>query len=96
MTIHVEVVYALPAEQVIVPLELGEGASVQDALAASRIFESHPDIDRQACSFGVWGRKVEPGQVLRDRDRVEIYRPLVADPKQARRARAQAGRGKVR
>jgi putative ubiquitin-RnfH superfamily antitoxin RatB of RatAB toxin-antitoxin module len=92
MTIRVEVVYALPDAQEVIPLTLGAGASVQDALDACGIFDRHPQIDARGCGVGIWGRVVDRSHPLREGDRVEIYRPLQADPKQARRARAAQDR----
>jgi putative ubiquitin-RnfH superfamily antitoxin RatB of RatAB toxin-antitoxin module len=88
MTIQVEVVYALPGEQTVIPLALAPGACVQDALDAAGIFDRHPQLDARGCVVGIWGRVVDRSQALREGDRVEVYRPLQADPKQVRRARA--------
>lgn len=88
MKIRVEVVHARPGQQAIVPLELEEGACVADAIVASGLPARFPGLDAETCKVGVWGRAVERSRRLRDGDRVEIYRPLIADPKQARRARA--------
>jgi putative ubiquitin-RnfH superfamily antitoxin RatB of RatAB toxin-antitoxin module len=93
MSICVEVVYAMPDEQTVIAVELPDGATVAQALAASGIFARHPRIDSAECAVGIWGRVVERARVLRDRDRIEIYRPLVVDPKQLRRVRAQKQRG---
>ncbi len=83
---RVEVVYALPQRQERVSLELAPESTVQDAIQASGLLQRLPQIDIER--VGVWGRPVSPQTLLRDRDRVEIYRPLVADPKQVRRERA--------
>jgi putative ubiquitin-RnfH superfamily antitoxin RatB of RatAB toxin-antitoxin module len=83
---RVEVVYALPQRQERVSLELAPESTVLDAIQASGLLQRLPQIDIER--VGVWGRPVSPQTLLRDRDRVEIYRPLVADPKQVRRARA--------
>ena len=91
MTIRVEVVYALANAQTVIELELEEGARVADALAACRL----PVQMGEALSLrhvGIWGKRATPETELRDRDRVEIYRELVADPKQARRKRARQQR----
>ena len=88
MKIRVEVVYALPQAQMIVEVELGHGARVVDAIDASRLQERLTDVALDACRIGIWGMPAMPDTELRDRDRVEIYRELVADPKQARRRRA--------
>jgi uncharacterized protein len=92
MTIRVEVVYALPLSQTVITLELEPGARVEDALAASDVFRRHPELEAAHCPVGIWGRVVERTQVLRDRDRIEVYRPLTADPKQVRRKRAEQER----
>jgi hypothetical protein len=88
---RVEVVYALPQRQQRVLLDLAPGSTVQDAIQASGLLR-HLPAD-QADRVGIWGRPVSPQTGLRDLDRVEIYRPLLADPKQVRRERA-AGRRK--
>jgi putative ubiquitin-RnfH superfamily antitoxin RatB of RatAB toxin-antitoxin module len=89
MKIRVEVVYALPNAQTITQIELESGARVADALAACGTPELLPGRH-----IGIWGVPVFLDTELRDRDRVEIYRELVADPKQARRQRARQQRGK--
>ena len=88
MKVIVEVVYALPGAQEIVEVELEQGATVEAALDASGIAARHPEIDLKTQRIGVWGRPVTLATEVRDRDRVEIYRALSADPKQARRRRA--------
>lgn len=90
MKVLVQVVYALPGAQEVVEVELEEGAPVQDALIASGIPARHPEIDLKTQRIGVWGRPVTLATGVRERDRVEIYRALSADPKQARRRRAAA------
>ncbi|MBC7435173.1 MAG: RnfH family protein [Bdellovibrionales bacterium] len=70
-------------------LLLDEGATAAQALAASGFTLQFPELAAQALSVGVWGRKAQPAQALRDMDRLEIYRPLIVDPKVARRARFQ-------
>jgi putative ubiquitin-RnfH superfamily antitoxin RatB of RatAB toxin-antitoxin module len=88
-TISVTVVYALPERASEIGLMLPSGATVADALEGSRLASIHPEIDLARCAVGIFGRRVERDRVLADGDRVEIYRPLVADPKDARRRRAQ-------
>jgi uncharacterized protein len=86
--VRIEVVYALPAGEDAVALELDPGATVADAVRASGLLERHPEIDLRRHKLGIYGRVV-PGQApLRDGDRVELYRALVVDPKEARRRRA--------
>ena len=92
MSIRVTVVYALPGEQMIVDLNLPEGARVADALTVSGLQETLPGKSFAGYRCGIWGKPVSPGVELRDRDRVEIYRDIVTDPKQTRRQRAKAQR----
>lgn len=86
--IRVEVAYALPAEQVILHLEVPEGTSLGDAIRRSGILDRFPDIDLESSKVGVFGKLAKLDSVLRERDRVEIYRSLIADPKEVRRRRA--------
>lgn len=86
---HVEVAYAEPSAQVVVPLRVARGTTARDAVLASGLLARFPGIDLDRGGLGVFGVRVEPGHVLRDGDRVEIYRPLTVDPKEARRRRAQ-------
>ena len=90
--IKVEVAYARPDRQVIVPLNVPEGTTVEQAILDSGILEQFPEIDLEKNKVGIFGKLVKPAQVLRDGDRVEIYRPLIADPKEIRRQRAAAGK----
>jgi putative ubiquitin-RnfH superfamily antitoxin RatB of RatAB toxin-antitoxin module len=86
MSMRVEVIYALSQKQERVLLDLPPDSTVQDALQASGLLHRLPQIEFRR--LGVWGRPVTAETRLRDRDRVEIYRPLIADPKEVRRARA--------
>jgi len=88
MSLRVSVAFALPDRQEVVELELAEGSTVADALKAARIGERLPGYAADRFAVGVWSRRRDPGTKLRDGDRVEVYRPLQADPKDARRARA--------
>ena len=96
MKVVVQVVFALPGAQEVVEVELEEGAPVEAALDASGIAARHPEIDLKTQRIGVWGRPVTLATEVRDRDRVEIYRALSADPKQARRRRAARESGQKR
>lgn len=92
-SIHVEVCYALRDRQEIVQLRLPAGSTVQRAVDASGLLQKHPEIDlAKANKLGVFARLVKADTVLRDKDRVEIYRPLIADPKEVRRKRAEEGK----
>jgi putative ubiquitin-RnfH superfamily antitoxin RatB of RatAB toxin-antitoxin module len=86
--LRVEVVYALPAGEDAVRLALAPGATALDAVRASGLLERHPGIDLSRQKIGIRGRVVEMTALLTDGDRVEVYRPLAMDPKEARRARA--------
>jgi len=90
--IRVQVIYALPERQDIVTIELPEGATALQAVEASGLLQKYPDIDPARNKFGVFAKLVKGDQVLRDRDRVEIYRALIADPKEVRRQRAAEGK----
>src|SRR5258708_6922469 len=92
MKIRVGVVYARAEAQTIVGLELRQGATVAEALTASGLQDVLPGKSFEGFRIGVWGASALPDTELRDRDRVEIYRELVADPKQARRRRASQQR----
>jgi uncharacterized protein len=90
MALTVEVVY--PPEVAVV--ELSDGATLRDAVVRSGMLGRHPEIQLERQKFGVFGKLASPQTVLKDGDRVEIYRPLAMDPKEARRRRAAAGRRK--
>jgi len=91
-TLSVEVAYATAQKQAIVRLEVPIGCTVAQAIERSRIQEQFPGLEIDRERLGIFSRKVSPGHELQDGDRVEIYRPLVADPKESRRRRA-AGPG---
>ncbi len=91
-TLSVEVAYGLPTRQVLLVVEIPSGATVRDAIAASGIENEFPDLEVDADRVGVFGQKVALDHTLEPGDRVEIYRPLLIDPKEARRARAEAAR----
>jgi uncharacterized protein len=91
-SIHIEVVYPLPHKQELFAVTLPVGATVLQAIEASGIMQKYPDIDLAKNKFGVFAKLAKPDAVLRDRDRVEIYRPLIADPKEVRKQRAAEGK----
>lgn len=90
--IRVDVVYALPGQQEIVTVEVPEGAVVQDAIEQSGLLNKYPEIDLKKNKLGIFAKLSKPDAVLRERDRVEIYRPLIADPKAVRKQRAEEGK----
>ncbi|MDA8256342.1 MAG: RnfH family protein [Betaproteobacteria bacterium] len=91
-TIHVEVVYARPERQEIASLNLPTGSTAGQAIEASGLLAKFPEIDLTRNKLGVYAKLAKPDTVLRDRDRVEIYRPLIADPKEVRKQRAAEGK----
>ncbi|MFZ2853904.1 MAG: RnfH family protein [Rhodocyclaceae bacterium] len=88
----IEVVYALPQKQEVVTVRLAEGATVRQAIEASGLLQKYPEIDLAKNKLGIFAKLAKPDAVLRDRDRVEIYRPLIADPKAVRQQRAAEGK----
>lgn len=90
--IHVEVAYALPQVQTLLGITVPAGTTAADAVRCSGILEKHPEIDLEHARLGVFGKHVKHDAPLRDQDRVEIYRPLIADPKEVRRKRAAEGK----
>jgi len=89
MPIRVEVAYALPAKQDIVALDVEEGCCLRDAILKSGILERFPEIDITQDATGIFGQLAPGSQILKEGDRVEIYRPLIADPRIARRLRSK-------
>ena len=83
------VVLALAARQELVELDLPEGSTVADAVAAARLAERFPELDIGGLATGIWSRPRPAATLLRDGDRVELYRPLQADVKAERRVRAK-------
>jgi putative ubiquitin-RnfH superfamily antitoxin RatB of RatAB toxin-antitoxin module len=90
--LSVDVVYAWPGEQVVVGVQLPRGSTIQDAIDLSGIARQFPEINLVAGKVGVFGKRRAPSTPLRDGDRVEIYRPLLIDPKDARHARVRPGK----
>jgi putative ubiquitin-RnfH superfamily antitoxin RatB of RatAB toxin-antitoxin module len=90
--IDVEVVFAAPQHAVAKTFRMALPATVGEVLRAAAASAEFAQIDVEHCAIGVFGRVVAPGQPLSDGDRVELYRPLAADPKAARRARARSDR----
>ena len=90
--IHVEVVYASSVRQKTVALSLSAGTTVREAIERSGLLAEFAEIDLEKAKLGVWNKLAKPDAVLRDKDRIEIYRPLIADPKEVRRQRAAEGK----
>ncbi len=85
----VEVAYALPNEQVIIPIEVTKDCLVEEAIKRSGILERFPQIDLKTDKVGIFGKMCKLNAELHDKDRIEIYRPLIADPKESRRQKAE-------
>ncbi|MBI5329698.1 MAG: RnfH family protein [Betaproteobacteria bacterium] len=90
--VHVEVVYARTDSQKAIPLTLAQGTTVQQAIERSGLLAEFPEIDLEKNKLGVWNKLAKPDQILRDKDRIEIYRALIADPKEVRKQRAAEGK----
>jgi putative ubiquitin-RnfH superfamily antitoxin RatB of RatAB toxin-antitoxin module len=90
--LNIEVCYAMANKQELVRVSLPEGALLQQALEASGLLAKYPEIDLKKNKFGIWNKLSKPESVLRDKDRVEIYRALIADPKEVRKQRAAEGK----
>ncbi|MDH3948963.1 MAG: RnfH family protein [Gammaproteobacteria bacterium] len=87
--ILVEVAYAKEHEQVIIPLNVDAGTTLEQAVQLSGILELYPEIDLAQNKTGIFGKIAKADTELREKDRVEIYRALIADPKESRRKRAE-------
>ncbi len=90
--IMVEVAYALPHEQLIIPVSMPPEANAEAAIRASGILQKFPEIDLNANQIGIFSKLIKLDTPLRNLDRIEIYRQLIADPKEARKQRAEEGK----
>ncbi len=88
----VEVAYAEPDTQVIIPLMVPQGATIEQAIVQSGVLATYPAIDLAVNKVGIFGKLSKLDKPLRERDRVEIYRKLIADPKEVRKQRAAQGK----
>ncbi len=86
--IAIEVAYALAEQQTIIALSLAKGATVEQAISESKVLDLYPDINKAPLNVGIFGSVCKLDTLLKTGDRVEIYRPLHYDPKEARRQRA--------
>jgi len=87
--LHVEVAYAQEAVQEIIELDVPQGTTLEQVIPQSGILERFPEIDLEKNKVGIFGKISKQDALLREGDRVEIYRPLIADPKASRRKRAE-------
>jgi len=90
--IEVEVAYALPERQTLLRLNVPVGTTAEQAVQRSGLLTRYPDLDLSASKLGIFAKVVPPQRELREGDRVEIYRPLIADPKAVRQKRAEEGK----
>ena len=91
-TIEVEVAYALPERQTLLRLNVPQGTSAEGAVRLSGLLARYPSLDLASSKLGIFSKVVAADRVLREGDRVEIYRPLIADPKAVRQQRAEEGK----
>ena len=91
-TIHVDVAYALADSQKIIALDVPEGTTLIEAVRESGIIDHYPEIDIEKARMGIFSKLKKGDTPLREGDRVEIYRPLIADPKEVRKQRAAQGK----
>ncbi|MDC9605718.1 RnfH family protein [Xenorhabdus griffiniae] len=94
--INIEVVYALPERQYLRNVKVPQGATVEQAIVASGLLTLRNDIDLAKNKVGIYSRPAKLTDTLEEGDRVEIYRPLVADPKEMRRKRAERAKNNAR
>ena len=90
-TVLIEIAYATPQRQMILEQTVGADTSPRDAVMQSEIDAFFPEIDKENCDIGIFGKAIRPDHVLENGDRIEIYRPLIADPKEVRKQRAAQG-----
>jgi putative ubiquitin-RnfH superfamily antitoxin RatB of RatAB toxin-antitoxin module len=91
-SINIEVAYAKSDRQEVIKLSLPDGSTLQQAIEASGLMQKYPEIDLAKGKFGIYAKLAKLDTRLRERDRVEIYRPLIADPKEVRKQRAAEGK----
>lgn len=87
--LNIEVVYGVPNKQRLVAFTVAANCNVEDAIGQSGLLSEFKDIDLSVNKVGIWNRVVKLSEVLTDGDRIEIYRPLIADPKEVRKRRAE-------
>ncbi|MCU4676727.1 RnfH family protein [Catenovulum sp. 2E275] len=87
--LKIEVTYALPQEQSLLTVHVAQGTDIQTCIEQSGILQKHSDIDLSVNKVGIWSRTRKLTDEVNDGDRIEIYRPLIADPKDVRRRRAE-------
>jgi putative ubiquitin-RnfH superfamily antitoxin RatB of RatAB toxin-antitoxin module len=88
-TIVVEVAYGVPDHQFLKSITVASGVSIRDVILQSRLLQQFPDLNIDKLEAGIFSNKMPLDHILSDGDRIEIYRPLLIDPKEARRRRAK-------
>ncbi|MBT8144019.1 MAG: RnfH family protein [Gammaproteobacteria bacterium] len=91
-SIEIEVAYAMPQRQVVLPVVIPAGMTAREAALASGVDQHFEDVDLEQCKLGIYGRVVKDDHVMQPGDRLELYRPLLADPKEVRRQLAAEGK----
>ena len=87
--LEIEIVYGLPGKQVLKKMNVQNGCTAREAVCQSGLDEIFSELDLQTAPLGIFGKSVKDETLLRYKDRIEIYRPLLIDPKEARRKRVQ-------
>ncbi|WP_165008844.1 RnfH family protein [Neisseria yangbaofengii] len=87
--LNIEIVYGLPDKQLLKTMQVAEGTTIRQAALQSSLEKEFPDLDLHSAKLGIFGKIAKDDTVLRDKDRIEVYRPLLIDPKEARRRRVQ-------
>ena len=87
--LEIEIVYGFPGKQVLKKMNVQNGCTAREAVCQSGLDEIFSELDLQTAPLGIFGKSVKDETLLRDKDRIEIYRPLLIDPKEARRKRIQ-------
>ncbi|PSJ79420.1 RnfH family protein [Neisseria iguanae] len=85
----IEIVYGLPDKQVLKIIQVADGTTIRQAVLQSSLENEFPDLDLHTAKLGIFGKTVKDDTVLREKDRIEVYRPLLVDPKEARRQRVR-------
>lgn len=94
--INLEIAFALPERQSLLEIQIEAGKSVEEIILGSEIMTLYPEIDLKVNAVGIWNRSCKLTDIPRDGDRIEIYRPLIADPKDVRRKRAEKAKNEGR
>ncbi len=94
--IQIEVVYGTPTKQELLMITVDDGITIEQAIQQSGILNSFPEIDLSINKVGIWNRTAKLSDSVKDLDRIEIYRPLIADPKEVRRRRAEKAKDEGR